>query len=270
MAVFMIHMKGGNNTMQSEHFIFNGIHSADMEQYLVRTKSGAIPSPYFGGQNIQESYLKGKLTPYHFNTTLNPIKFTIEISPLEKEWTPQRKNELGKWLLHDTYKSFQTADDLGKYYYAIVTGMPQFELYGNKGFIPITFRTNSAFAWSPIYIEHFDLSENIESQIITLNNLSNINKKYRPKFEFKLIGGETNVKFKNLSNNGQITEFSDLLTTETISIDFENEIIESSLLMSNPFSKFNKNWLELVYGVNQIEVNGKIKLWVKSQFPILQ
>ena len=255
--------------MQSEHFIFNNIKSIDMDQYLIRTKGGAVSTPFFGGQSIKEDRMKGKLTPYHFGTELNPIEFTIEICPLEKEWTPQMKNEIGRWLVHDTYKPFQTADDLGKFYYAIVTEMPDFQMYGNHGYIPITFRTNSAFAWSPTYIDDFDLSTNETTTIIELNNLSNINRNYRPKIEFEVVGG-TDVQIKNLSNGGEIFKFEGLTVGEVISVDNENEVIVSSLFGSNPFSKFNKNWLELVYGTNRLEVSGKIKLFTKSIFPILQ
>ena len=240
-----------------------------MSQYLVHMDSGAVSSPFFGGQDIQEDRMKGKLTPYHFGTELEPIEFTIEISPLDKEWTPQLKNELGRWLVHDTYKSFQTADDLGKFYYAIVTEMPDFQMYGNHGYIPITFRTSSAYAFSPTYIDSFDMSTNETTTIKELNNLSNINRNYRPKIEFEVIEG-TDVQIKNLSNGGEVFLFEGLSVGEIISVDNENEVVISSLFGSNPFSKFNKNWLELVYGTNQLEITGKIKLWVKSQFPILQ
>lgn len=256
--------------MQSEHFIFNNIKSIDMDQYLIRTKGGAVSTPFFGGQSIKEDHMKGRITPYHTGTELDNIEFTIEISPLEKEWTPQRKNEIGKWLIHDTYKPFQTIDDLGKFYYAIVTKMPDFEMYGNQGFIPVTFRTNSAFAWSPVYLDEFDLSDNTTTTIIALNNLSNINRNYFPKIEIELVGTEKNVTLRNLSKAGEIFGFTNLLLNETVSVDNENEIIVSNKANSNPFEKFNRNWLELVYGVNNIEVTGKCKIWVKSQFPILQ
>lgn len=255
--------------MQSEHFIFNGIKSSDMSQYLVRMDSGAVSSPFFGGQDIQEDRMKGKLTPYHFGTELEPIEFTIEICPLDKEWTPQLKNELGRWLIHDKYKSFQTADDLGKFYFCIATEMPNFEMYGNHGYIPITFRTNSAFAWSPTYIDDFDLSTNETTTIIELNNQSNINRNYRPKIEFEVVEG-TDVQIKNLSNGGEVFLFEGLTVGEIISVDNENEVVISSLVGSNLFAKFNKNWLELVYGTNRLEISGKIKLFVKSCFPILQ
>lgn len=256
--------------MQSEYFIFNGIKSIDMKQYLIRMDSGGIPSPFFGGQDIQEARMKNKIMPYHFGTEKEPIEFTIQISPLDKEWTPQMRNEIGKWLIHEDYKLFQTADDLGKYYYVIATEASEFELYNNKGFITITFRNNSPYAWSPVYVSDYDLSTNVTTKIIEMDNLSNINKNYRPKIEIQLVDGETNVQLKNLSNGGQIMKFEGLNPNERVSIDNENEVIQSDIPLSNPFLKFNRNFLELVYGTNQIEVTGKCKIWTKMQFPILQ
>lgn len=257
--------------MQSEHFIFDGIKSADMNQYLIRMDGGGISSPFFGGQDIQEVRMKNKITPYHFGTEKEPIEFTIQISPLDKEWTPQKRNKIGKWLIHEDYKLFQTADDLGKYYYVIATEASEFELYNNdKGFITITFRSNSPYAWSPIYVNSYDLSTNTTTTIIELDNLSNINKNYRPKIEIELVGGETGVQLRNLSNGGQIFKFEGLSANERVSIDNENEVIKSDIPLSNPFLKFNRNFLELVYGTNRIEVTGKCKIWTKMQFPILQ
>lgn len=256
--------------MQSEHFIFNGIKSIDMDQYIVRVEGGTTPSPFFGGQSISEEFVGDRITPYHFKTTKSPIEFTIEISPVDEEWTPKRRNEVGKWLVHDEYKQFQTTDDMGKMYYAIVTEAPNFTLYGNRGYIPFTFRTNSPYAWSPVYVDKFNLSNNTTSKIITMDNLSNINKNYRPIVEIELVNEETDVKLKNLSNKGTEFSFSGLVANEIVSINNENEDIVSNRATSNPFSKFNKNWLELVYGENRIEVTGQCIIRTKMQFPILQ
>ncbi len=256
--------------MQSEHFIFNGIKSIDMDQYIVRIEGATTPSPFFGGQSISEEFVGDRIKPYHFKTTKDPIEFTIEISPVDEEWTPQRRNEVGRWLIHDTYKPFQTTGDMGKIYYAIATQAPNFTLYGNRGYVPFTFRTNSPYAWSPEYIDKFDLSDNIDKKIIVLENLSNINKNYKPIIEIELVDGETNIALKNLANKGKEFIFTDLIENEIVSIDNENEDIVSNRANSNPFAKFNKGWLELVYGENRIEVKGKCILRTKMQFPILQ
>lgn len=241
-----------------------------MEQYLVRAAGSDTPSPFFGGQSVDEESIRDRVAPYSFGTTREPIEFTIEISPVDKEWTPQRKSEIGRWLIHDEYKEFQTASDMGKIYYAIVTEASEFTLHSNNiGYIPITFRTNSPYAWSPIYIDRFDLSENDGKQIIEIDNLSNINKNYKPKIEIELADYETDVTLRNLSNKGEVFKFEGLFDNEIVSVDNENEIMVSNRALSNPFSKFNGNFLELVYGVNQIEVTGKVIIGIKCQFPIL-
>lgn len=269
--------------MISEYFIFNNVKSSDMEQFIVKTGSGGVKVPFFGGQTVQEETVPGRITPYHFGTTKDPLEFTLEISPLDKEWTPKRKSQLAQWLIHDNYKPFQTADDLGKVYYVIATKAPEFELYGNKGFVEITFRTNSAYAWTKNFIEDYNLSEPDSevdnTSVITINNLSNIGAPFYPKLYVELtgedLGGEENrwksrdLKFKNLSNGGNEMCFKGLELKEGLFIDCENEIVESGKEMSKPFTKFTGQWLELVYGENRIEVTGKCTLRTEMQFPIL-
>lgn len=257
--------------MQSEHFIFDNIKSQDMEEmWLVRMESGLVESPFFGGQDIEEEWVGDRITPYDYGIQLNPIEFTIKISPLDKKWTPQLKNAIGRWLIHREYKLFQTCDDLGKYYYVKCVEAPNFKLASNRGYLELTFRSNSAFAWSPTYIDSHDLRINPTSKIITMDNLSNINQNYRPIIEIELTGGSTGVTLKNLSNGGLNFEFVGLSPNELISVDNENEFILSNNPLSNPFSKFDGDFLELVYGVNQIEVFGKCIIRTKMQFPILQ
>ena len=278
--------------MQSEFFIFDGIESSEMEQYLIRMSSGGVSSPFFGGQNIQEGNMRNKVIPYLFGTETKPISFTIEITPIDangakKKWTPQLKREIGRWLIHDTYKPFQTSDDLGKIYYAMVTEAPNFQLYDDEGHIPFTFRTNSPYAWSPIYLEEHDLSTNSGTRIIYMENRSNINTNFLPIIEIQLMGGNKNVKLENLSSGAKPFEFIDLQANSMVSVDNENEVIRGASpvygtgsnadviidflpTIDSPFAKFNGGWLELVYGVNTIRVTGRCKIRTKMQFPILQ
>lgn len=266
--------------MQSEYFIFDGVKSSDMGIHLIRMESGMIPSPFFGGLNIEDERVKNKIVPYHYGVSKEPIEFTIQVSPLEREWTPQLRNKVGRWLVQDRYKPFQTADDMGKIYYAICTEAPNFELASNRGYLELTFKTNSPYVWTIPYIESFNLLNNNTTTIIEIENNSNVLEYFYPKMEISLLqlnGSATNtkqVKIKNLSDGGR--EFilgikNNLVGNEVIGIDCENEIIKTANpIHSNVFSKFNRNWLRLVYGVNRLEVTGKCQLGFKSQFPILQ
>lgn len=75
--------------MLSEHFIYDGIKSADMGIYIIQTYSGFVTSPFFGGQDVTVEINRNRITPYHNSVKKRPIEFTVELSPLDEEWTPQ-------------------------------------------------------------------------------------------------------------------------------------------------------------------------------------
>lgn len=267
--------------MESKYFIFDGIKSSDMDLYNVHVdNNGLIEVPYFGGADISEEYNQKKLVPYFYGVKRKAIEFSVQFALsndgiILKEWTPQIRNKIAKWLVHDTYKEFQTSDDLGKKYYVICTNPGNLHLRLTKGYVDLTFRTNSPFAWAGnSIIRYEDLSNNTNSKIINVENLSNIPRWFRPIIEIELVNGETDVELKNLSNGGKTMKFEGLTPNEIISIDCENELVLSNLFGSNPFSKFNvdtkRYWMDLVYGINQIEVKGKCKIWFKLDFPIVQ
>lgn len=262
--------------MESQYFIFDGIESQSMNLQIVRmSQNDFIETPFWGGRDIQEKKHRAKLSPYHYGVSTEPIKFKLELALLDEhnqpqQWTPEARLKISKWLLNNDYKPFKTYDDLTKTYYGIFIGESNLQLINNQGYMELTFRTNSPYAWTDVEVLNFDLSNNATTQTIILENKSNIVKRYRPKVEIELVNGETAVNLKNKSNNNKEFKFTDLLINETISIDNENELILSNKFASNPLAKFNEEWLELTQGENEIEVTGKCKIKVKSQFPIVQ
>lgn len=261
------------------YFVFDNIESSDMDLYIMRLESGFVTTPYIGGATIHEERSKNRITPYFYGVERNPIEFTVKMFLVDenlqpKKWDSQTRFNIAKWLVHDTYKEFQTSDDLGKKYYAILVNEIDLNLINTQGYFEATFRTNSPFAWSSVFFSEFNLSENLTSMIIELENKSNVVKYYNPLIEIQLVNGATGFQLKNLSNNGLIMKFEGLTANETVSIDCQNKIIKSNLFGSNPFSKFNvgmkRYWMDLVYGINQIEVIGTCIVKVKSQYPIAQ
>ncbi len=262
--------------MEDMYFIFDGIKSSDMGLYNVRVgHSGFVEVPFVGRADIREKFSSKKIIPSLHNVKREPITFTLQFMLMDnnlqpKEWTSEDRNRIGDWLIHDTYKSFQTSDDLGKYYYVIIEDAEKLYLVSGKGYLEVTCRTNSPYVWSPTYILPFDLSDNDTETSIIIDNKSNVEKYYYPKIEIESLADNTNVELKNLSNGGKVTKFEGLNNGEIISVDNENRFIKSDLFGSNPFEKFNKEWLELVQGDNEIKVTGKCKMWIKCHFPIIQ
>lgn len=250
--------------------------------YLIRTNTGMIESPFFGGVTINNIKVANRLTPFSFKGEYNYIEFEIEVSPLEKEWDIDTRRKVGQWLFKDEYKPFIFSDDLSKVYYAKASDASTLHTYSNKGYLKLKFVTNSPFAWSPVQIEEYDL-KNKSKETIEIFNHSNAVKYYYPKIEIQNTSGETfrvrngkkeysnKITIKNISNNNQTVVIDGFEgKDERISIDCQNELILSDLYDSKPFQRFNQEWLELVQGRNIIEISGKCKLWTKMQFPILQ
>jgi len=260
--------------LQSEFFIFDGINSQDMGLNLVRMDSGFIETPYMGSKSMIKTKIPNKDIPYFYGVDKEVISFTLQFSlddESDDEWTPEKTYEISKWLLHDTYKSFQSHDDLGKYYYVICINGENIYKVNNKGYIELTFESNAPYAFSPIYLNEYDLELNTTTDIIQIENKSNINDDYYyPTIEIELKGTSTNFSLKNLSDGGREFAFSDLQTNETISVDNQNKYIISDVPSVYRFSKFNGNWFRLLYGINQIEITGECFITVRTQFPIIQ
>ena len=267
--------------MQSEYFIFDGIASADMGLYIVRMNDGFVDNPFAGGKNLKIESRRNKVNPYFYGVEKSVLEFSLQLTLLDenlqpKEWTAAERMVVAKWLFHDTYKAFQTADDLGKVYYGIFTKDSNIATVNGTGYLEVNFQTNSYCAWSPVTYSTFDLWNNTETgTIIEVENLSNVNNIYLPKIEIEMkhsdLESDLTVQLINLSNNNLDFSFTGLYYDEIISVDNENKIILTSYPVHiNPYELFSKNWMKLVYGVNQIQVFGKCKITFECQFPLIR
>ena len=134
---------------------------------------------------------------------------------MEDEWTPERRRDIFRWLVKDTYKPFQTADDLGKMYYALITNPSEIFTNGRQqGYVTCLFRTNAYHAWTPEYYSFFDLSDNETTTIITMQNLSNIENYFYPRIQITSTTAmlpEDEIKLHNLSDQQNDFIIKDLL-----------------------------------------------------------
>lgn len=262
--------------MTNQEIIYDEVYSSDMDLSLIRLDSGFFSTPAYGSQEIVESDSGKRGNPYFYNTRKNPIEFQATFSPLDKEWTPEFRQKIFHWLITDTYKKFQTTDDLGKIYYVIPVNAGEIFTEGNdKGYITIIFRTNAYHAWSPIHYNYYDLADNTTSTIIDVYNYSNVDLFYYPKIQItskKAMLAQDEIRIKNLTYNTDDFVIQDLFLNEVVGIDNCNKIIKSSLEHEGYYriGDFNKHWLKLIYGSNRLEVFGRCYLEIKSQFPIIR
>ena len=262
--------------MTNQEFIYNDIQSSEMNLSIIRLQSGFFSTPAYGGQEIIESEPGRRDNPYFYTTRKQPIEFEITFSPLDNEWTPDFRQEIFRWLVSDTYKKFQTTDDLGKIYYVIPINPGEIFTQGtDKGYITILFRSNAYHAWSPIYYSYYDLSENTTTTTIQAYNHSNIKQFYYPKLQItskKAMGVQDEIRIHNLTYNTPDFIVQDLFLDEVVGFDNENKIIKSSLEHEGYYrlENFNKHWLKLVYGLNTLEITGQCFIEMKSQYPVIR
>lgn len=257
--------------MESTQFIFDNQESRDMGLSIVRMSGGMVESPFLSKSSIKEKKAIHNYKPYFQGVEKHNLEFNITVSPLENKWTPEFKRKIGKWLGQNSYKEFQTYDDLGKYYYAKCVNAANLNTVDERGYLELTFRTNSPYAYSPVHIVSYNLLSNpVEGTTINVVNESNIDDYFYPKIEFILDGTETDFSITNLSDNNRLFEFTELTGGETVSIDNYRQIILSDIPEEYRLKYFNKNWLRLLYGENSLLVKGKCELQIKMQFPIIQ
>lgn len=250
-------------------FIFDGIKSSDMGIYNVRMSGGLVETPFISSRDIQEDSLPHKDINVFYGVSKKPLEFTLTFSPLEDGFGEQKKMEIARWLIQDEYKDFQTTDYLGKIFRVIATSEVKWITNGTEmGYFEIGFRCDAPYAWSPVYMERFDLSGNTTKTTIELWNKSNVNKYYYPELEFKLEGTSTGLTLKNLSDEGREFKFTGLNLKETVYVNNDRKRIISDIGGVYRLNEFNKNWLRLKQGRNIIEVAGACIIETRMQFPL--
>ncbi|NFO24753.1 phage tail protein, partial [Clostridium botulinum] len=129
---------------------------------------------------------------------------------------------------------------------------------------------NAPYPFSPTYIEQYNHKQAI-SDIIEINNLSNISKYYYP--EIQVYSEDTSFKLVNLTNGGEEFIFNNIDKGESIYINNQMKQIESDKkdFKGNKvyrLSNFNKNWFKLVKGINIIKVVGDVDVIFRCSYPI--
>lgn len=251
----------------NDAFTYNGISSSTYNMYLIRNDNNYIQIPFGVKRTVITEKAINNPKPYFFGVNEEVLKFRVKIG-FEGEWTDDIRKDVANWLFQDEYKPFISPDNTDIIYYCMPVGDASLYLtYLSQGYVELEFECNSPYAYSPVQEQIFDLSAIAVPTQITLSNNSNIAKYYYPEIEIvKIETGD--VSLKNISNNNIEFKFTGLQNNETVYVDNDRKRIITSLIGVYRYSAFNKNWLMLVSGENTIEVTGKCRITVRSQFPI--
>lgn len=185
--------------MLSENFTFNGATSTSKQVKIVRfSSSGFLSEPTIGSASLTEIEMPNDYKPLLQKVTRAPIEFTLELAALDAdnepvEWTEQKRKQILNWLFTNEYKTLIFEDRPGIKYYAMAQGGLTLKTMNGRGYVEITFRTNSPFPYKNVSSINMPGSTTAAtSTTITIDDGSAVSKIY-PKILLERIGSSATV-----------------------------------------------------------------------------
>lgn len=251
-------------------FSFDGKSSEIMYdlQIVQVDLSGLIEQNFGIKRKTVTDKVKNRSKVYSYGTKDEVLSFELEFYK-ESDWTYEQRVEVSNWFFVDDDRYCELeVEDYPLVFKVKCTDGKFYNNGVNQGYVKISFECESSHAYSPIEVATFDLSGNTTTQIITLENKSNVFKIYKPEIQITMVG-DTSVKLENLTNGGKSFEFTGLNNNEVIYVNNSTEQIYSALSATRLTNLTDKRFFELVYGKNQIRVTGKCIIEVRMQFPMM-
>lgn len=259
-------MEGVRNITFGKNFIFNNINSDYFNLILCSFDSSNTDESSTGLEfDIKGDFVNDKNNDYGIEHS-GVIEFQTTIAHADGSYfTKTQMREIMRWLstkenewltiYDDEYEEINYLGRFSKVTKKIVNG----EWAG----LILTFTSNSSYAYSDIKKVIINVSEE-NQQLHFYNDSDNFGFLY-PNLKITVSSGTQNITIKNESNLDATISLSELTSDEIITIDNENQIIESSL--NRIFgSNFNGVWLEIVQGDNDLILNGDCTIEMTYRF----
>lgn len=194
-----------------------------------------------------------------------PLKFKLTIAKSDGTYfDAYEERAIKKWLCKKKrHWLYIDQDDLANVGYYCILLNPQKVSVGLKSAgISFDVICDSNHAWSDLrtqrklssdgtfqFIYHSDFDEDVLAPVFTITPLT-----------------DGNIKIENKTTKEEVS-INNCITTEIITMDCENEIIESStgrVLLDN----WNRRFLQIIEGVNVIELTGNFVLDMEYRLPV--
>ena len=251
-----------------DEFKFNNIDSSRYNMYIV-SKEGNTDSREIGLNstlNVNESYKNTIFEEKKFNRS----KFTIEIAKLDTYGSPyvisiEDYDNILRWLEHDVPLPLEVD---GIIYYGCFVEYSAWN--AQKGIITLTFEMTEKWAYSNLLRNTYIVNGSKE---IKLYNKSNINKNANLNITLELYNPESEElsdTFKITSKNtDKFFELNKIVKGDKIKICGDtHEIYCINDENKNIFKNKKGDFIELLYGENEILIEGTVKVIIEYQFPI--
>ncbi|MGG3987529.1 hypothetical protein [Bacillus smithii] len=238
---------------ESEYFIYDGINSLDFGIYNVKTSAGLFEEKFLPTRSIVEEKTFGRPEPYFYGFEYTPAEIPLSFY-FADSWDQAKIKKVCEWFFQSYYKPLAFETDLSRVFYVAYQGDPNLFHNGLKeGYVEISMRANSPFSFTPV-IEKSVYVSNGETKEIEIENIGSLN--CFPIITINKIG-DGDVTITNLSNGGQQAKITGLLDKETVTIDGENEDVETNLPNVYRYNNYNNVFIELVKGVNRLTITGE-------------
>lgn len=247
---------------ESLGIVYNGVNLLAENGVQIYDESGLFSETFVASKKIIEEKIRGRDEPYFFGVERDPISFRLSFW-FDENLSEERKRYFARILDQDYYCPLYTIDNPNRIYYAMCVDDSQHIHNGvQMGYVTLNFRTNSPYAYSPVYVEEYDLSNNTANgaEIVFTNNGD---VECKPIVEIKMVENG-NFSIINTTNRGEEFKFVNLQKDELVIVDCTSEEIESNV--KPRFDDFNDNYLSLVHGNNYLKVYGKCILTFRYQF----
>lgn len=241
-----------------------GIIAVDIDTGMQETHFGVT-------QKIVEEKSPNTIKPFFYGVEREPFTFGMKFTK-QSRWTYDEKIEFARMLFQPFYQDLRSEEYPEVVYKVICVDEPKKIFNGeDRGYITVQFRTDSAYAWSPLTIETFNVTGASEESpyVLHVENKSNVVQWYKPEIEIQTVGN-TSFKMINLTDAGSEFIFTDIFDGETIYINNETKKVLSDEAYPNNYrlDKFNKNWLRLAYGVNVLHITTDCIISFRMQYPM--
>jgi len=202
---------------------------------------------------------------YLYKVQRKPHEFKLELA--FEILNDDIAREVAKLFFQDRFLPL-VADDVFRVYFCMPTGST-INYLGNGGYLTFTMRTFDEYSYSPSTVTTVkDYSGNV-STTLQINVSGDVI--IYPEITITPNVSGSALKITNLSNEGKFMQFetdgkgNQLIATEVITIDCENEIVSTDQLALYRYDNLttDSDYLELVSGVNNIQIDGDMLLTVK-------
>ena len=250
--------------LRGETISFNGINSSKYGLYLCSVGNSDNDRSFGVTRSIEEE--NGAVKTVKEETKTIEIQLIKMSSGLKKPipLTDEELEEISHWLFSpEEYKPLMV-DNKSVVYYGMFVDGSIWQNGANQGYLTLQFQMDSGHGYS--VVQNTDIRVN-GTRNITLNSKHTIGRYSEIDIEIELANNQDSLVIENLTT-GQKLELKNL-PNDCKHIRVYNEGLKHVANVSNPSQNlrpyFNKEFIHLAYGTNNIKITGVGKVRFISQ-----